>query len=113
MKEFAGYRAKTYSYLMDDNNEKKKLKGTKKCVIKRKARLNDYEDCLLKNRIILKPHQRLSTSNYHNAYTDKINQIALSSNDDKRLHTFDKITICPYGTNAVRVCESEVLSIYK
>ena len=40
MKEFAGFRAKTYSYLMDDNNEKKKLKGTKKCVIRRKARLN-------------------------------------------------------------------------
>ena len=56
MKEFAGYRAKTFSYLMDDDSEKKKLKGTKKCVIKRKPRLNDYEDCLLNNRIILKPH---------------------------------------------------------
>ena len=33
MKEFAGPRAKTYAYLMDDNTEHKKAKGTKKCVI--------------------------------------------------------------------------------
>ena len=28
-------RAKTYAYLMDDDSEHKKGKGTKKCVIKR------------------------------------------------------------------------------
>ena len=31
MKEFAGLRAKTWAHLMDDNSEKKKTKGTKKC----------------------------------------------------------------------------------
>ena len=35
MKEFVALRAKTYAYLLDDNNEIKKAKGTKKCVIKR------------------------------------------------------------------------------
>ena len=35
MKEFCALRAKTYSYLMDDNSEVKKSKGTKKCIIKR------------------------------------------------------------------------------
>ena len=34
MKEFCALRAKTYSYLMDDNSEVKKSKGTKKCIIK-------------------------------------------------------------------------------
>ena len=34
MKEFCALRAKTYSYLMDDNSEVKKSKGTKKCVTK-------------------------------------------------------------------------------
>ena len=34
MKEFCALRAKTYTYLMDDDNEKKKAKGIKKCVIK-------------------------------------------------------------------------------
>ena len=35
MTEFATLRPKTYSYLMDDGNSDKKVKGTKKCIIKR------------------------------------------------------------------------------
>ena len=31
MKEFCALRAKTYTYLMDDDSEKKKSKGIKKC----------------------------------------------------------------------------------
>ena len=46
-------------------------------------------------------------------YGEEINKIALSHNDDKRLQTFDKITTYPYGTNAFKVCESEMLSKYK
>ena len=38
MKEFFGLRTKTYNYLKDDNDEDKKAKGTKKCVIKRKLK---------------------------------------------------------------------------
>ena len=34
MKEFCALRAKTYLYLMDDNSEVKKSKGTKNCIIK-------------------------------------------------------------------------------
>ena len=33
--------------------------------------------------------------------------------DDKRLPTFDKITTYPYGTNAFKVCEKEMLIKYK
>ena len=44
-------------------------------------------------------------------YTEEINKIALSSNDDKRLQTFDKITTYPYGTNAIKVCESELMIV--
>ena len=36
MKEFCALRAKTYSYLTDDDSEVKKSEGTKKCMIKRK-----------------------------------------------------------------------------
>ena len=46
MKEFAGLRARTYSYLKDNNDEDKKAKGTKKCVIKRKPNFQDYKKCL-------------------------------------------------------------------
>ena len=38
IKEFAGLRAKTYSYLNDNNDEHKKAKDTKQCVIKGKLK---------------------------------------------------------------------------
>ena len=41
------------------------------------------------------------------------NKIALNSNDDKRLQTFDRVTTCPYGTNAFKVCESGMMAVKK
>ena len=38
-----GLRAKTYSYSKDNNDEDKKRKGTKKCVVKRKLKFQDYK----------------------------------------------------------------------
>ena len=111
MTEFVAFRSKTYSYLMDDDSEHKKAKGIKKCVIKRILKFNDYKDCLFKNKIVLKSQQKLK-SEAHNAYTEEINKIALSSNDGKRLQTFDRIRTYPYRTNALKVCESEMLSKY-
>ena len=81
-------------------------------LIKWILKYNDYEDCLFNNRIILKLQQRFK-SDYQNEYTEQINKITLSSNDDKGLQTFDKITTHPYGTNAFKVCESEMPSKYK
>ena len=56
----------------------------------------NFEDCLLNNK---------------NVYTEEVNKIALSSNDDKRLQTHDKITTYPYGANAFKECESKVLVV--
>ena len=58
---------------------------------------------------MLKSQQRFK-SKRHDVYTEEVNKIALSSNDDKRLHTFDKITTYPYGESAGRVCKTELLS---
>ena len=46
MKELVGLRAKTYSYLTDDNDANKKTKGTTKRVIKRKLKFEDCKNCL-------------------------------------------------------------------
>ena len=108
MAELAALRPRTYSYLMDDGNSDKKAKGTKKCEIKRVLKFNDYKDCLLNNEIILKSKQRFK-SEVHNVYAEKI-KIALSSDDDKRLQTFDRIRSYPYGTSAGKVCKTELLS---
>ena len=72
--------------------------------------IKNYEDCLLNNKIILKSQQWFKRD-HHEVYTEEINKIALSSNDDKRLQTFDKITTYPYGTNAFKVCESEMMIV--
>ena len=111
MIEFVGLRAKTYPYFIDDNSEHKKAKGTKKCVLKRRLMFENYTDCLFNDKIILKLQQRFK-SDHHNVYTEKINKIALRSNDDKRLQTFNRITTYPYGTKAFKACESEMLSKY-
>ena len=54
IKEFVTLRPKTYSYLTDDGKEDKKAKGTKKCVIKRMIKFDDYKNCLLKAKVSLK-----------------------------------------------------------
>ena len=94
--EFVTLRPKTYSYLTDDGKEDKKAKGTKKCVIKKMIKFNDYKKCLLNNEVIFKSQQRF-ISKKHDVYTENINKIALSNNDDKRIVSSDKITSYPYG----------------
>ena len=94
--EFVGVRTKTYSFLIDDFEEKKKNKGTKKCIVKRILKFNDYKDWLLNKKIVLKSQQRFK-SEAHSVYTEEINKIALRSNDDKRVWSSDGITSYPYG----------------
>ena len=72
----------------------------------------NYVDSLSNDEIILKLQQKFK-SDHHNVYTEQISKIALSSNNDKRLQTFDKITTYPHGTNVSKVWESEMLSKYK
>ena len=94
--EFVTLRPKTYSYSTDDGKEDKKAKGTKKCVIKRMIKFNDYKKCLLKDKVLLKSQQRF-ISKKHDVYTENINKITLSNNDDKRIVSSDKIMSYPYG----------------
>ena len=112
MKEFVALRAKTYAYLTDDDSEKKKAKGTKDCVIKLELMFKNYKDYLFNGEVILKSQQSFK-SNHHKVYTEEVNKIALSSDDDKRLQAFDRIETNPYGiTNEMlRVFESKEKSL--
>ena len=93
IEEFCALRAKTYTYLInrynnDDDYDKEKIrnkksKGTKKCVKKRRLVFQNYTDSLFNNNIILKSLQRCK-SDHHEVYTEDVNKIALSSNDDMR-----------------------------
>ena len=75
-------------------SEKKKAKGTKKCIIKRRIMFENYKDSLFNNNTILRSQLRFK-SDIHNVYTEEVNEVALSSSDDKRLQIFDRITIYP------------------
>ena len=94
--EFVTLRPKAYSYLTDDGKEDKKAKGTNKCIIKRMIIFDDDKNRLLKDKVLLKLQQRF-ISKKHDVYTEDINKIALSNNDDKRIVSSDKNTSYPYG----------------
>ena len=55
---------------MVDDSEKKKAKGTKKCVRKRRLMFQIYKDSLFNDKIMLKSQQRFK-SGYHDVYTKK------------------------------------------
>ena len=95
---------------MGDDSKVKKAKGTKECVIKPELMFENYKDYLFNCEVILKSQQRFKSS-HQNVYTEEVNKIALSSNDDKRLKTFDTMETYPYGTNAFKVYESEMMTV--
>ena len=108
----------------------KKQKEQKICVIKGKIKYEDYKNCLeaaqIANKInhleenkfdvdslkefiktiILKTKQRF-WSEKHNAFTEEINEIALSSNDDKRIIAIDSVETCAHGTSKDLVYKKE------
>ena len=128
MKDFVGLRAKTYSYLKDNNDEDKKAKDTKKRVIKIKLKFQDYKNYLkaaqLGNKInnleklkanvdslkefiksyklILKTQKRFK-SERNNVLMKKL----IRSNDDKRMQPIDSIETYAHGTSGDLVCKKE------
>ena len=83
--EFVGLRAKLYSYKMLEGKETKKCKGAKKYVVKKSTRTahEDYKKCLF-TRIEQLRKMYVIRSHKHEGYTEEINEIALSADDDKR-----------------------------
>ena len=98
MAEVVALIPETYAYLMDDGSDHKKAKGTKKCVKKQNLMFENYRDCLFNNKNVYRS-QEIFKSYYYDVYTEEVTKIALSSDEDKRLQTSDKITTYPYGTS--------------
>ena len=123
--KFVSLSSKAYSYLKDISDEGKKEKGTKKCVVKRKIKFQDYKNCLkasqiintvnyleikgtdvysfkddkkefINNKLLLKSQQRFKCER-HNVFAEEINKIALSSNDDERIQSIDFIDTYVHG----------------
>ena len=54
MIEFVGLRVTTSSYLIDDSSKDKKRKDTKKHIIKRKPKFENYKNCLEATQLVNK-----------------------------------------------------------
>ena len=109
--EFVTLRPKSFSFLTDDGKEDKKAKGTKKSVLKKMIKFNNYKKCLLNGEIILKSQQKFM-SKKHDVYTEDVNKIVLSNDDDKRIVSPDKISSYLYGYTfeRTRLCRTKVNS---
>ena len=83
IKEFVGLRAKLYSFKMEEGGESKKCKGVKKQVVESSISHEDYKTCLRTGKEQLRK-QNILRSYDHEVYTEEVNKIALSAQDDKR-----------------------------
>ena len=84
--EFVGLRAKLCSFKIFEGEESKKCKGVKKSVVKKSIAHEDYKKCLFTGKEQLRK-MNVIRSYKHEVYTEEINKIALSPDDDKRDNT--------------------------
>ena len=96
IKEFVGLRAKLYSYKMDKGEESKKCKGIKKRVVEKSITHEDYKTCLLTGKEQLRKMNIIRSYN-HEVYTEEVNKVALSAEDDKRYIMDDGIHTLAWG----------------
>ena len=81
-------------------------------------KFNDYKKCFLNDEVIFKSQQRFISKN-HDVYTENINKIALSSNDDKRIvhqirflaiHTDIRSKELGYAVKANKCCSNNKIN---
>ena len=101
--EFVGLRAILYSYKMLDSSEDKKCKGVTMNVTKRSIQFDDYRECLFSRK---EEHRKMNVirSHGHEIYTEEINKIVLSSDDDRRVIMADGIQTLAYGHTNLKNC---------
>ena len=96
MERFVGLRAKLYAPKMNDGKESKKCKGINKTVTKNDIAFEDYKDVLF-NQTTQMRKMNVIRSYKHEIYTEEVNKIALSGDDDKRIIMKDRIRTMAYG----------------
>ncbi|XP_065662849.1 uncharacterized protein LOC136085468 [Hydra vulgaris] len=100
IEEFVGLRSKLYSYKIHEK-ENKKCKGVKRNVVKNYITHNNYKDCLLNRKEHIRK-MNIIRSHGHEVFTEEINKVALSAEDDKRVILEDGIHTLAYGHYKLR-----------
>ena len=116
MTKFVAFRAKAYSFTereREGERDRDRDRQTETETDRERDRqteilFNNYLDSLFKNKVLYRSQQRVR-SDHHKVYKEEVNKTALSSNDDKRIQTFDRVTTYSYGTDVFKVCQNEML----
>ena len=103
MQEFVGLRAKLYSYKMYEGDETKSARESSQ-VVKKEITFKDYKDCLFGGLADGKQMRTMNVirSHRHEVYTEQVNKIALSAEDDKRVVLENKINTLARGHNSLK-----------
>jgi len=97
IQEFVGLRAKQYSFKMwEDFSKHKRCKGIRKNVVKNRITHDDYKNCLLDDEEQMRT-MNVIRSHLHDVYTEEVNKVALSAEDDKWVIMEDGIHTLAYG----------------
>ena len=99
IQEFVGLRAKQYSFKMWEDSfehKSKRCKGIRKNVVKKHVTHDDYKNCLL-NREEQMRNMNVIRSHLHDVYTEEVNKVALSVEDDNRVIMENGIHTLAYG----------------
>ena len=96
IEEFVGLRAKLYSYKVSGEEDHKKCKGVKKAVVRKSLTHDDYKKCLF-TREEQSRKMNVIRSHLHEIYTEEVNKVVLSADDDKRVVLTDGISTLAYG----------------
>lgn len=91
------------------NDDMKKSKGVKKCVVSQKITFDNYVECI-QNNCELKTTQKTIRSFKHTLYSIRQNKVALSPFDDKRyLIKSNGIETLAWGHHLIKIHEKEKL----
>jgi hypothetical protein len=82
--------------------EHKKCKGIKKNVVKKTITHDDYKECLFTKKEQLRK-MNVIRSHRHDIYTEEVNKVALSADDDKRVIMEDGIHTLAYGHYSLNI----------
>jgi len=93
--EFTGMRAKLYAF-SKNGEESKRCKGVKKSIVSKSIHLEDYKNCLFAAKEQLQTMNIIRTRK-HELFTEQVNKVPLSANDDKRIIQPDKINTLASG----------------
>ena len=80
----------------------KKAKGVKKSVVKKSITHEDYRNCLFTKQD-QSIRMNVIRSHLHEIYSEEVNKIALSADDDKRLIQLDGISTLAYGHGSLKL----------